>query len=146
MKISTKGRYGLQALVDLASIGGTEPVALRQIADRQGISEGYLEQVFSQLRKTGLILSIKGPHGGYLLAQPADQISIGSILTLLEGDLSVVEVGNHSENNIVAKCLQKMVWSRIDESVRLAVDSVVLQDLVEHLETMTHTEIGNYCI
>jgi Rrf2 family protein len=146
MKISTKGRYGLQALVDLASIGGTEPVALRLIADRQGISEGYLEQVFSQLRKTGLILSIKGPHGGYLLAQPADQISIGSILTLLEGDLSVAEPVKDNGSNLVPKCLQDLVWDRIDESVRLAVGSIMLQDLVAHLETMTGTEIGYYCI
>jgi Rrf2 family protein len=89
MKLSTKGRYGLRAMVDLAVHSSGEHVALYSIAERQNISENYLEQVFSILRKAGLVKSVKGAQGGYTLADKPSNISIGAILRVLEGDLSV---------------------------------------------------------
>ncbi len=90
MKISTKGRYGLRALADLAAYSQGEPIALAMVAARQKISLNYLEQVFGQLRKAGLVRSIKGPSGGYLLAKPAKDITVKEILEVLEGPLPAI--------------------------------------------------------
>ena len=90
MKVSTKGRYGLRAMIDLALYSQNDQVPLVSIAERQDISKSYLEQVFSTLRKAGLVTSIKGAQGGYVLASDPEDITVGMILRALEGDLSVV--------------------------------------------------------
>ncbi|HAE61039.1 MAG TPA: Rrf2 family transcriptional regulator [Eubacteriaceae bacterium] len=133
MKLSTKGRYGLRALVDLAvhSYKGHQPLA--QIAERQNISEIYLEQVFSTLRKNGVVKSIKGAQGGYLLNEEPKNITIGKILRILEGDLSIVDekVRSDSEEKSVAYCVYENVWRKIDENINELVDSITLEELVE---------------
>jgi Rrf2 family protein len=133
MKLSTKGRYGLRALVDLAvhSYKGHQPLA--QIAERQNISEIYLEQVFSTLRKNGVVKSIKGDQGGYLLNEEPQNITIGKILRILEGDLSIVDekVRSDSEEKSVAYCVYENVWRKIDENINELVDSITLEELVE---------------
>ena len=91
MKISTKGRYGLRALIDLAQYSEIEPVSINSIATRQGISEGYLEQLLTLLKKAGLIKSIRGAGGGYVLAKEMNEISVGDVLRALEGSLQPVE-------------------------------------------------------
>ena len=90
MKLSTKGRYGLRAMIDLAVYSEKEPVSIQSIADRQNISERYLEQLMASLKKEGLVKSIRGANGGYQLARPAIGISVGDILRALEGDLRAV--------------------------------------------------------
>lgn len=90
MKISTKGRYGLIAMVDIAINETSENVTIKSISERQGISEGYLEQIFSSLRKAGLVKSIKGSQGGYILGNSISNITIGDILRTLEGSLKVI--------------------------------------------------------
>ena len=87
MKLSTKGRYGLSAMIDLAVYSENEAVSLNSIAERQHISEGYLEQLMAKLKKAGLVTSIRGASGGYYLAKPASEISVGDILRALEGSL-----------------------------------------------------------
>lgn len=133
MKLSTKGRYGLRALVDLAvhSYKGHQPLA--QIAERQNISEIYLEQVFSTLRKNGVVKSIKGAQGGYLLNEEPKNITTGKILRILEGDLSIVDekVRSDSEEKSVAYCVYENVWRKIDENINELVDSITLEELVE---------------
>ena len=91
LKISTKGRYGLRALIDLARYSEIEPVSISSIATRQSISEGYLEQLMSLLKKAGLIKSIRGAGGGYVLAKDISEISVGDVLRALEGSLQPVE-------------------------------------------------------
>ena len=91
MKLSTKGRYGLRALVDLARYCGEEPVSISSISAREDISERYLEQLMSLLRKAGLVKSIRGAAGGYVLARPAGEISVGDVLRALEGNLEPAE-------------------------------------------------------
>ena len=86
MKLSTKGRYGLRAMIDLAVYSEKEPVSIQSIADRQNISERYLEQLMASLKKEGLVKSIRGANGGYQLARPAIGISVGDILRALEGE------------------------------------------------------------
>ena len=91
MKLSTKGRYGLRAIVDLASNSQDGAVCISSIAQRQNLSESYLEQLMSLLRKAGIIESVRGAGGGYRLARPPEQISVGEILRALEGNLNLVE-------------------------------------------------------
>ena len=90
MKLSTKGRYGLRALIDLAQYSGQAPVSITSISARQDISERYLEQLMALLRKAGLIRSVRGAGGGYVLAKDMKEISVGDILRALEGNLEPV--------------------------------------------------------
>lgn len=133
MKLSTKGRYGLRALIDLAQYSEEEPVSISSIALRQDISERYLEQLMSRLKKAGLIKSIRGAGGGYVLAKPTEEISVGDILRALEGSLEAVECGGlHPEMgcNTADRCVTKYVWQRINESINETVNEIKLDQLV----------------
>ncbi len=101
MKLSTKGRYGLRALIDLALYGEKEAVSIQSISARQMISDSYLEQLVRKLKKAGLVTSVRGAQGGYRLAKPAQEISVGDVLRALEGSIEAVSCGD--ENN--ANCL-----------------------------------------
>lgn len=133
MKISTKGRYGLRAMVYLAAISSGDHVALYNIAEKQNISENYLEQVFSTLRKAGLVKSVKGAQGGYILASQPDEIKVGTILRALEGDLSVIDENSElsdADSNSIQNCLKVHVWDKINEAINEVVDDITLEDLV----------------
>jgi len=131
LKISTKGRYGLRAMLDLAIHSMNDQVSLNSIAERQEISVSYLEQVFSILRKAGLVKSIKGAQGGYILGDDPHNITVGMILRALEGDLSVVEDQPGSRYDNMQYCIQKNVWDKMNQSINKIVDSIMLEDLVE---------------
>jgi Rrf2 family protein len=133
MKLSTRGRYGLRALLDLAVFSNGEHVALYNIAERQNISENYLEQVFSILRKAGLIRSVKGAQGGYVLGDEPVNIKIGTVLQVLEGELDIVDEYNltGSTENLIHRCIQTQVWDKINENIKSVVNSITLADLVE---------------
>ena len=134
MKLSTKGRYGVKSMLDLALHNGDGPVALKSIAERQDISENYLEQLFATLRKAGHVNSIRGAQGGYILAHDPKSITIGSILRALEGSLAPVECVVEDDPIKCSKsnsCVTKIVWEKIRDKVNEAVDSVTLSDLVE---------------
>jgi len=132
MKISTRGRYGLRAMVDLAVHSGGECMALSCIAERQNISTNYLEQVFSSLRKAGLVKSIKGAQGGYFLAKEPSDIKVGDVLRVLEGKLSIAESAEEQDMDpkSIQYCLKVMVWDKIEQSIIEAVNSITLEDLV----------------
>ena len=134
MKISTKGRYGLRSMLDLAINSNGGHVSLNSIAERQNISPNYLEQVFSTLRKSGLVNSVKGAQGGYILADSPSRISVGNILRALEGNLTVTDENEDIEaRNQIEYCLRTNVWAAINSSVNNVVDSITLEDLVvEH--------------
>lgn len=146
MKLSTKGRYGLRAMLDLGLNGGGGHVALSHIAQRQDLSVRYLEQMFSALRKAGLVNSVKGAQGGYTLAQPADRIGVGSILRALEGDLSIIDEKADTGGNHYEACIRKNVWDRLNESINTIVDSMTLQDLMEEFHQMDSTKSFIYYI
>ena len=134
MKLSTKGRYGLRAMIDLADYSEEMPQSIANIAARQAISDSYLEQLMPKLKKAGLIESIRGAQGGYVLARSSDSISVGDILRALEGDLSPVKcAGIKGEAECVGSgsCVTRNVWKRIDDSIQHAVDSIFLNELVE---------------
>lgn len=134
MKLSTKGRYGLRAVLDLAVHTDDEAVALSQIAERQGISINYLEQLIAKLKKSGIVNGIRGAQGGYILAKPAEEISVGEILRALEGDLNPVDCSevNKGDNPCQQSdsCVTKYVWKRISDSINDAVDGIMLSELV----------------
>lgn len=132
MKLSTKGRYGLRALIDLAQHCGDEAVSISSIAARQRISEGYLEQLVAKLKKAELVTSTRGALGGYRLARPAREISVGDILRALEGDLRAVECpGEEGGCQEADLCVTKYVWQRINDSIARTVDEIRLDQLVE---------------
>lgn len=135
MLLSTKGRYGLRAVLDLAVHADEETVALSQIAERQGISINYLEQLIAKLKKAGIVKGIRGAQGGYMLAVPAHEVSVGSILRALEGDLSPVDCSEVIQGDSICtssdSCVTKYVWKRISDSINEAVDSIKLSELVE---------------
>ena len=134
MKLSTKGRYGLRAVLDLAINSTEEAVALSSIAERQNISISYLEQLIAKLRKAEIVKSTRGAKGGYVLARPAEEISVGEILRCLEGDLSPVDcaeiMGGESTCSASDICVTKFVWKRINDSINEAVDNLMLSELV----------------
>lgn len=146
MKLSTKGRYGLRAMLDLGLNAGGTHVALSHIADRQNLSVRYLEQMFSALRKAGLVNSVKGAQGGYTLARTPDRIPVGSILRALEGDLSIIDDKAETDGNHYEACIRKNVWDRLNESINAIVDSLTLQDLMDEYQQMDATQSFIYYI
>ncbi len=131
MKFSTKGRYGLRAMIDLAVYAKAGQVALNSIADRQDISLNYLEQVFSALRKAGLVKSVKGAQGGYMLVRSPEHITAGDVLRVLEGSLSVIDEDEAEPNRetVIRNCIRACIWDKIDEAINSYVDSVTLEEL-----------------
>lgn len=131
MKLSTKGRYGLRAMIDLAIYSEKEPVSIQSIADRQNISERYLEQLMAKLKKAGLVVSIRGANGGYQMAKSALEISVGDVLRALEGDLRAVTCSAGEGGCEKADlCVSRYVWQRINESITNTVDTMYLDQLV----------------
>lgn len=147
MKISTKGRYGLRAMIDLAHKSVSDHVPLKSIAESQNISEGYLEHVFSTLKKAGLVKSIKGPQGGYILAGEPSSITVGTVLRVLEGDLTLVDDNINSDgNNPIERCIKLNVWDKIDQCINSIVDEITLEDLVSEYKKMVNAETDMYFI
>lgn len=129
MKISTKGRYGLRALIDICLYSSDEMVTVKSISERESISERYLEQIFSSLRKGGIINAKKGAQGGYYLAKSSREFSIGQILSVLEGDLLLIDV-EHDENEI-ENFMCDHLWNVINTKIQNFFNSITLEDLVE---------------
>lgn len=141
MKLSTKGRYGLRAVLDIALHGGEEAVALSSIAERQSISISYLEQLIAKLKKAGIVSSTRGAKGGYVLSKPPEDISVGQVLRALEGNLDPVDCaevkGEDSTCQASDICVTKYVWKRISDSINNAVDTLMLSELVEESNALT---------
>jgi len=138
MKISTKGRYGLRAIIDLAANSAGGHVSLASIAERQDISENYLEQVFSVLRKADIVKSVKGAGGGYTLSDSHSKITVGSIIRALEGDLSVTDtvIDFQKPESSIEYCISVNVWNKINESINNVVDSITIEELVNEYKKM----------
>jgi Rrf2 family transcriptional regulator, cysteine metabolism repressor len=136
MKLSTKGRYGVKAMVDLALHYGMEPVSIKSISERQNISEYYLEQLFSNLRKANLIRSVRGAQGGYSLEKPPKETSVFEIMEVLEGPIEVsecIELGNCSNTEC---CATRLLWVKIKDSIDNVMKSTSLQDMVDDYNNM----------
>ena len=138
MRISTRGRYALRMMIEFAMNPNT-PTKIVQVAKNQGISEKYLEQIVSTLTKAGYVKGIRGAYGGYILAKPANEYSVGDILRITEGSLSPVFcLDDDSEpcekDNI---CVTRKLFKKIEDAVNKVVDNISLEDLLnEELESM----------
>lgn len=133
MKISTKGRYALRLMLDIAMNDSESPVSIKDIASRQGISDKYLEQIISVINSAGYVRSIRGAQGGYLINKDPKDITVGMILRLTEGSLAPV-VCVEDENALCEKldnCSTAIVWKRLNAAINDVVDGITLADLVE---------------
>lgn len=136
MKISTKGRYALRLMVDIAQHNTGEPVSIRDISRRQDISVKYLEQIVSALVHAGYLRSIRGPQGGYLLAKKPSEYTAGDILRVTEGNLHPVEclVDDINQCPRAASCVTLRLWEELDAAISGVVDRYTLEDLVSWSE------------
>lgn len=131
MKVSTKGRYGLRALVDLATYSSEHAIPLSSVAERQALSLNYLEQVFGTLRKMEIVKSVKGAGGGYKLARDPKDITVKEVLEVLEGKFSITDLDKEdTKDDPVKQAIRELVWDRIDYTVNTFLGEVTLADLV----------------
>jgi Rrf2 family protein len=143
MRISTKGRYALHLMIDLAINNTGEPVSLKDIARRQEISDKYLEQIISVLNKAGYVKSVRGAQGGYILTRKPKEYTVGMILRLTEGSLAPVScVEGDSSCEKMNDCATVMIWRRMNEAINEVVDSITLEDLVD----VELQKVGQYVI
>lgn len=134
MKLSTKTRYGVRALVDLACQSGQGHVSLNSIAMRQNLSPKYLEQEFATLRRAGILKSVKGAQGGYMLARPPREIRIDEVICILEGDLAIVDRLEADDANPVRSLLHNAVYEPVSRAMEASMVQLSIEDLVRHYE------------
>ena len=135
MKLSTRGRYGIHAMYDLAVNADCGPRSIKAIAERQGIPEAYLEQLVAVLKREGLVTSTRGAQGGYTLSRPAAEITVGQVLRALEGGLNLVDC--LVEDDACGKscaCPSRIVYKKLRDGLNQLADSITLQDMVEDYE------------
>ena len=123
MRVSTRGRYALRLMLDLAMNNTGEPVRLKDVAKRQEISEKYLEQIISILNKAGFVKSVRGPAGGYSLKRKPEEYTVGMILRLTEGSLAPVDRAD--------QCVTVLLWKKLNDAINGVVDNITLADLVD---------------
>ncbi len=140
MKLSTKGRYGLMAMYQLAIAYGEGPISIKSIADEEELSENYLEQLFSTLKKDGLIVSSRGAYGGYMLSRHPKEITVGDILRSLEGENYPAECVSSDgfECKKEEMCATKLVLAKLKSGIDQVIDSITLQDMVEESTTVNN--------
>lgn len=139
MKLSTKARYGVRAMADLAINYGGSPVSIKSISERQHVSEYYLEQLFSSLRKAELVKSIRGAQGGYILTREPKDITIDEIMDVLEGPIDLADCTLDGSCSSMDCCSTRLLWTRIKKSIDQVTKSTTLQDLVKDYNKLKAT-------
>jgi len=138
MKLSTKGKYGVKAMVDLAINYGKSPVSIKNISKRQHISEYYLEQLFSHLRKAKLIKSVRGAQGGYILNKEPKDITVSDVFDVLEGP---IEISDCIEGEVCSNsscCASRLLWEKLKDSIDNVTKTMTLQDMIDDYNNMKH--------
>jgi Rrf2 family iron-sulfur cluster assembly transcriptional regulator len=130
MRLTTKGRFAVTAMLDLALNGGSGPVTLAGISQRQSISLSYLEQLFGKLRRHTLVESVRGPGGGYTLAREPDKLSVADIVTAVDEPLDATQCGGKENCQEERRCMTHDLWATLNEKMYEYLDSVKLSDLV----------------
>lgn len=132
MKISTKGRYALRLMLDLALNDSEKPVRIKEIARRQGISDKYLEQIISVLNKARFVRSVRGPQGGYMLTKKPEDYTVGMILRLTEGSMAPVDCIDEELGTCTRMddCATSIVWKKLNDAICDVIDHITLEDLV----------------
>lgn len=134
MKLSTKGKYGVRAVFEIALHYGKGPMTIKEIAERQGISFSYLEQILHRLCKAGVIESVRGPAGGYLLERRPAELTIGDVVRVLEGPIALshcLEPGESVDCHQTDDCVARMVWAKVGAKIEEALDSISFEDLLQ---------------
>jgi len=141
MKLSTRTRYAVRAIIELAQNDGNKPLQLKIIAQRQDISVKYLEQLIAVLRSAGLVRSIRGSKGGYVLAKDPDQIRLIDVFHCLEGTVSTTEcVENADYCDRAADCAARQVWAQVQQAIENVLQSITLQDLVDRAKSKKNSD------
>lgn len=147
MKLSTKARYGMRAMLSLALYDGKGPVPLNKIAKEQEISEKYLEHLMASLKSAGLVRSVRGMRGGYRLAKPSSQIRLDEVVRVLEGSIVPVECVDDPDLCRRSRfCVLRDVWGQVKEAMEAVLESTTLQDLVEREREKEQSEGTMYYI
>lgn len=131
MKLTSKGRYAVTAMLDLALHVNEGPVTLAGISERQGISLSYLEQLFTRLRKSGLVVSTRGPGGGYSLSRPAGQIAVAEVVTAVDESVDATRCGGRGDCQDGRRCLTHELWEELSDQIYSFLSEITLGDLVE---------------
>ena len=132
MKLSTRGRYAVRAMLDLALQSGDSPTLVKDISERQQISRLYLEQLFTRLKAAGLVRSVRGPRGGFMLTRPPREIRLGDIVQAMEGSMAPVEcVDTTMLCSRADSCVTRRVWAEVKEATDRVLTATTLEDLVE---------------
>ena len=140
MRLTTKGRFAVTAMVDLATRGGTAPVTLAGISERQKISLSYLEQLFGKLRRHGIVESVRGPGGGYYLARPGAQISIADIILAVDEPMDATNCEGKGDCQEGKPCSTHALWYGLNEVLQAYLSGVNLQQLVDkHMQDKPET-------
>jgi len=146
MKLSTKGRYAVTAMFDIALHYQSGPVSLSDIADRQGISLSYLEQLFTRLRKQGLVKSTRGPGGGYSLAVDSEQIAISDVIDAVDENVDATRCGGKADCQNHQRCLTHDLWENLSGEIRSYLSNISLAQAVSDLsvrEVANRQDLGN---
>jgi Rrf2 family protein len=138
LRLSTKGQYGVRAMYEIAKAGSIGPVTIKEISEKQDVSVAYLEQILNTLRKSGIIKSVKGPGGGYMLSRDPEKISIGQILKELEGPVAITSCLDPSEGCVrVDSCVTHLLWKSLGDNIEQFLDGMTLHDLLKGNQFIT---------
>ncbi|OIM99395.1 Fe-S cluster assembly transcriptional regulator IscR [Idiomarina sp. MD25a] len=140
MRLTSKGRYAVTAMLDVAMFAKQAPVPLADISERQGISLSYLEQLFARLRKRGLVLSVRGPGGGYRLGRDADSISVGAVIDAVDESIDATKCQGKGNCHNGEQCLTHSLWEGLSDRIAQFLDGITLAELMATKEV---AQIGN---
>ena len=141
MKLSTRGRYGIHAMYDLALNASGGPQSIKAIAEREGIPEAYLEQLIAVLKRKGLVNSTRGAQGGYMLARQPEEITVGDVLRALEGGLSLVDcIDEEDACGKSCACPSRIVWMKLRDGLNAIVDGITLRDMIVDYKRLSAQE------
>ncbi|MDR0556932.1 MAG: Rrf2 family transcriptional regulator [Treponema sp.] len=140
MRISTKGRYSLEALLYMALLPERTYASTRSIAENTGMSDGYLEQLFIPLRKAGIVRGVRGSQGGYFPGKAVDKITVGEVLRAVEGSMEPVDCVHSKICPMQSACLSRHTWSELYTEINKCIDAISLQDLVDAYKSIDRDE------
>ncbi len=142
MRLTTKGRFAVTAMLDLAINEAKKPVTLAGISERQNISLSYLEQLFSRLRRSGLVKSVRGPGGGYLIAKELNQISVSEIISAVDEQIDATQCGGNENCHDDKRCMTHDLWTSLNVQILQYLSGISLADLVSNHELATQNHVA----
>ncbi|WP_286265685.1 Fe-S cluster assembly transcriptional regulator IscR [Thalassotalea atypica] len=137
MKLTSKGRYAVTAMLDVAIHASDGPVPLADISERQGISLSYLEQLFSRLRKNGLVISVRGPGGGYRLGKCTAEIAVADVISAVDESVDATKCGGHGNCQAGNQCLTHTLWHNLSQKIEDFLQGITLSELVKQSDVQT---------